>query len=851
MDKLVQKVTDAIDASDFYSDYFDAKLNGKTNLPCPFPDRHKNGEDKLPSFRVFLNTGGTFCHGCNFKSSSPVGFLAAIKKVSIDKAARILYRKYVEKTVPIDAYKSPAEKLLTNPFVLAKLLKTRGITLETAKKFKLGYDGRRLTIPIFNEDEFCVNIRKYDLFKIGGPKMVSFAEGYGKARLYPLESLKPQTIFVVEGELDAILGCQFGVAAISPSGGATAWKDEWGKLFKGKTVYIIPDNDEPGRKGAQLRLANIKKYAAHASILNLPVKNEGEDLTDWLLTYKGTHAELVKLTGKIELEAPQKNGFHSLTDILDDTDDSKKSKNEATMVLRAETIWNELTKNGAFFKNAQGQLFYAGEGIEAMPVSSGIGPFMSLLSDLTPLVNQALSGGRFILNHITNKAYKESEFSKTGSWTMCDGGKLYVHAGKDRILKLSKGAPVYIKNAVNEDRVLLDLPIPKMAVKEPPTSKPAEGLHLLKSLFMDNLAMREEDKYQLVCWLLSIFFRDFVRPKPLVRFLAKTASGKSTCSKLVSMLLYGEELLSHSASTVAATYEMSSRYPLLILDNLETRNMTPALEDFLLVAATGGMKAKRTMSTDTGLVMLPVNSLILTNGIEPFNKHELIDRTLEISLDLERYANDKYQETKVFSGLRENREKIMSAVLYLMYRYVLPRISRGEIARIMKEFGRHGKERFNEYLAVMCVVLDALWGYMPLEAYHRPHDLVNFWLDSQTKAEHAQDEGTNEVLYFLSTFVDRSSQLLGAQTQVSKTDNDADKIILKCTTRDLLSDFRVLGKHLGIRCPWTSERQLGMRIVDSMSILNRAGWYRRLYESSGRRRYEYTYKGRFAKQEQE
>ncbi len=830
----MEKVNASVDVEDFYSEYFDQKLDGK-NLPCPFPERHKDGMDKLPSFRVFPRDGGTFCHGCNYKSSSAIGFLAEIKKIPLEKAAKILYRRYVEKTIPADAYKSPMEKLLKNAFVLDKLLKTRGITKETAHRYRLGYDGKRLTIPIFNEDHFCVNIRKYDLFKSGGPKMVSYAEGFGKARLFPLESLKGSVVYVVEGELDALLGCQEGLSCVSPSGGATAWDDNWGILFKGKTVYVVPDNDEPGRKGAEIRHKSIKKHAASCAILNLPVEKQGEDLTDWLLSYGGSAEKLRALAKDKKAEAAP---LPQAPDLLEGLDEGGRTKSESATVARAEAIWQDLMRTGAFFKNAGGQLFYAGDGIEAMPITNGFGPFMSFLYERTPLVNQATSGGRFMLNHIMNKAFVQSEFSKTGSWTMCDGGKLYVHAGKDLILRIGEGKPCHIKNAVNKDRVLLDLPVRTMAVHKLPTESPAAGLALLKRFFMNNLAMQDEDKYMLVCWLASIFFRDHVRPKPIVRFLAKTASGKSTSSKLVSMLLYGEELLSHSASTVAATYEMSNKYPLLILDNLETRNMTPQLEDFLLVAATGGMKAKRTMASDTGLIMQPVNSLVLTNGIEPFSRHELIDRTMEISLDLEKYSNDNYQETRVFTGLREGREEIMSALLYLMQRYVLPRVRKGEIARIMKEFGQHGKERFNEYLAVMCIVLDALWGYMPLDAYRRPHDLVNFWLDSQTKAEHKQDEGTNEVLYFLSTFVDRHDQLMGAQLPIEKTEKE---IVLKCSTRELLSDFRVLAKNLGMRCPWINERQLGTRISDAMTTLNRAGWYRRQYVISGKNKAEYKF----------
>lgn len=828
-----------IDLEEFYSEFFD-EVDGKTNLPCPFPDRHKAGEDKLPSFRVFLDTGGTFCHGCNYKSTTPINFWADVNKVPFEKALRRFYNKYVEKLVPPSAYQEPAEKLLSNPIVLKRLSEFRGITEQTARRFRLGYDGKRLTIPVFSEEGWCMNVRRYDLFKVGGPKMVSYAEGFGKARLFPLESMRAKSVVVVEGELDAILGCQNGLSCVSPSGGATAWDEKWGALFKDKKVFVVPDNDDPGMKGAKLRAGNIAKFAASCKIISLPVKEPGEDLTDWFLKYKGTAEEFRELCretkdGKAE-SAPDVR--KPVNDVLDGIEGAAKSKTEEAMIVRAEAIWNDLVACGAFFKTANNELFYAREGLAAMHVSSGLGAFMSFLSSRSPLINQATSTGKFIYNHILNKAFSQSELSKTGCWTMYDGGRLFIHAGKDILMKMGDGKPHHIKNAINEERILLELPVQSMAVPEMPSSSPSEGLDLMRSLFMDNLAMQEEDRYLLVCWLSSIFFRDYVKPKPIVRLLAKTASGKSTSSKLVSVMLYGEELLSHSASTVAATYEMSSKYPLLILDNLETRNMTPQLEDFLLVAATGGMKAKRQLSTDSGLVLQHTNSLVLTNGIEPFSRHELIDRTMEIDLDLDKYGSREYQEAKVFAALKLARPKIMSAILFMVHKYVLPRIKKGEISRIMKEFGQHGKERFNEYLAVMCIMLDAYWGYMPLKTYRRPHDLVNFWLDSQTHAEQRQDEGTNDVLYFLSTFVDRYEQMMGATVKVVKSEGEA---FLKCTTRELLSDFRVMAKYLGMRCPWINERQLGTRIADSEDILNRAGWFRVSKVANGRAYYEYKY----------
>jgi hypothetical protein len=830
MDKRVKRIVSEIDVVDFYREAF-PDWDGKSNLPCPFPDKHGKGEDSHPSFKIFLDTGGSYCHGCGYKCTSPVSFWIDYKEVSFNKALRTLWSRYIEKLVPPEAYRSPMEKLQQNPLVLNRLEKLRGISKDTARRFRLGYDGKRLTIPVFNKEGWCVNVRRYDLFKDGGPKMVSWKEGYGQARLFPLESLRANQVFVVEGELDAILACQYGIAAVTPAGGALTWKPDWSKLFTGKDVFIIPDNDPAGIKGAETRRKAISAFAKVCSVVSLPVKGEKEDLTDWFLRYGGTPEKLRELAGsaaKTTVAVPR--GGNGLIEM-------EVSKTEEVLIERASMVWDKLVGEGAFFRNAMGELYYVREGQNMIPVTDKLGPFTAHFSKISPLLNQATMTGKFVYQHVKNNAYSQSALSKTGVWTTYDGNALFIHAGTDKLLKIGDGAPVHIKNAINREKILLDLPVPSMAVTVLPSTRPLEGLRHLEELFLKNLPMSDEDRYMLICWLLGAFFRDYIKPKPIVRLLAKTAYGKSTSSKLVSILLYGEELLSHSASTVAATYEMSSRYPLLLLDNIETHNMTASLIDFLLIAATGGMKAKRQVSVDRGIIMEHTNCLVLTNGIEPFVRHELIDRTMEIGLDLEKYGRPGFHEAKVFAQLKQHRGEIMGACLFLMSKYVIPRIKSGEIHRIMREFKSHGKERFNEYLALMSIILDSVWGYMPLKNYSRPHDLVNAWLANQTQATERQDEGTNDVLYFIDTLFSKQNALVGSQL---KFETHGRKIVMRCTTRELLTDFRLMAKLLGMRCPWTNERQLGTRLVDAEDTLRRAGWRRKSIVRNGKRMYKYT-----------
>jgi hypothetical protein len=69
-------------------------------------------------------------------------------------------------------------------------------------------------------------------------------------RLPELLAADPDTpIYVVEGEKDADRLAALGFVATTTSGGSNGkWTPELAEPLAGKTVYIIPDNDEPGEK---------------------------------------------------------------------------------------------------------------------------------------------------------------------------------------------------------------------------------------------------------------------------------------------------------------------------------------------------------------------------------------------------------------------------------------------------------------------------------------------------------------------------------------------------------------------------------------------------------------------------
>lgn len=91
-----------------------------------------------------------------------------------------------------------------------------------------------------------------------------------------------EQVLLVEGEPDMIAARSQGLPAIAVPG-VDGWRAEWVQLFVGREVTIITDADRQGRKLASA-IASDLAGTAEATVLDLaPERNDGYDLTDWLL----------------------------------------------------------------------------------------------------------------------------------------------------------------------------------------------------------------------------------------------------------------------------------------------------------------------------------------------------------------------------------------------------------------------------------------------------------------------------------------------------------------------------------------------------------------------------------------
>ena len=89
-------------------------------------------------------------------------------------------------------------------------------------------------------------------------------------------------VWVVEGEKDVATLERWGLVATCNPGGAGNWQPELAQHFAGKLAWIIPDNDEPGRKHALAVAAALQPAAAMIKIVELPGLPDKGDVSDWV-----------------------------------------------------------------------------------------------------------------------------------------------------------------------------------------------------------------------------------------------------------------------------------------------------------------------------------------------------------------------------------------------------------------------------------------------------------------------------------------------------------------------------------------------------------------------------------------
>jgi DNA primase len=175
------------------------------------------------------------------------------------------------------------------------LRERRGISDAVIDLALLGWDGRRITIPIFNRDGV------FSFFKLAkapddtsdSPKMLAppgtQAELYGWERLQPT----PPEVIICEGEFDRLMLESRCFRAVTSTGGAGVFRREWAEYFREiPSVYICFDRDAAGKAGAR----KVARLIPHARVVELPEEvGEGGDITDFFVRLGRTEEDFRRL----------------------------------------------------------------------------------------------------------------------------------------------------------------------------------------------------------------------------------------------------------------------------------------------------------------------------------------------------------------------------------------------------------------------------------------------------------------------------------------------------------------------------------------------------------------------------
>ncbi len=517
-----------------------------------------------------------------------------------------------------------------------------------------------------------------------------------------------------------------------------------------KEVLDAVTKFEPGSRNSSLTSMAGKLFA------------HGIDLKYAFELLKKTNAGLDEPLSDEELKQTVDHVYHDYANHIDfDMDFStiyaglKKKQKEHVEIAQTFFTWLKKNQKAEFFTDENNR-HYIYMNDRLIEIDEHSADFEALLLKHGG-ISTANSLGRVVKQVVNASAHIEGKRIKKETWLHTNREKLVVHVNlkneKNELVRISPEDVTLVRNGNNEDRIFMVnttedkfLPVEYIPMDD---DRLKEGLELAESHVVRHIPTPEHDRWLSYTWRMSYPLFDLTTSHLITRFQGQKSQGKSTATRVLSYSLYGADYL--DKSTVAGLYSDASINPLVLDDNLESRNFygDPGRADFYLSAAAGGGKQKRdTSGGPSALFKEKSRALILCNGIESIAKSEQTTRMMIIECDRYLYPSD--YATDVLVKLDQSRNKILSAEWTITQR-VLARMKNGDWGKMQRklqqEFPLHSKDRMFEHIAIMVLYFEEVWKV--LRPGQNVWNLVVEWLKNQEDTASTEIIGTDPIIQAL------------------------------------------------------------------------------------------------------
>jgi DNA primase len=342
------------------------------------------------------------------------------------------------------------------------------------------------------------------------------------------------------------------------------------------------------------------------------------------------------------------------------------------------------------------------------------------------------------------------------SWMYTDRERdtVYVNlnSSHNKIIRIApEEDPAVIDNGTNEHSILLSLSPQIRQFEYQQNASEAEGFAALKTLLMDTTPCEVAQKYFLICWTISTFMMNYQSDRGLLQIIASSKLGKSKVAERISQLFYGESYV--GKGTGAAETRVATANPIIFLDNVENRNLTQGFVDFLLLLANSSHKPKAKSGSDTDVMYQKLFTMAIITSIEAFPGKipELVNRTFPLQLESQ-YKLTGYMHDEIMREISKKRNLIISVILQMIAKQVLPRLSeRTDWSKyIQTKFAGHDKDRNNEHICTMMVILEALLEHIPKKASKpiktQASEILDKWITYWNEQESETALSSNTLL---------------------------------------------------------------------------------------------------------